>query len=775
MAYLARKSLCKHIPLLSVLLLCLLLWCRVPIASASLESPIRVSLFNNKPMCYLDVDGRLAGIFAVAKSYSNFLLGLRDKRVATSGTEIYSTGPSRPTIPKRVWWMIVLGAVALFVLIVVAFLLRWQIQRKTAHLVEANSYSKQIIACAQEGIVVFDLEGRFQGWNPYMEEFSGKTADRVMGRYPHEAFPFLEGSDTLDQLHRALAGEILPALDLPYHIPESGKKGWISVQNSPLKDSRGKLIGVISIVREITAERRAASTIKKNEKMLRNLLESTSTVPWELDLTSNSFTYMGKQIEDILGYPVASWKDMGTWAARLHPKDRDGAVEYCNTETAKGLGYDFVYRAVHQDGSLHWIRDIVSVVKERGKVVKLVGFMHDITKEKNLALEKDDLESRLQQAQKMEAIGTLAGGIAHDFNNILGAVLGYAELAREASDDGSLIALDLDKVLESGNRAKDLVKQILAFSRQGGAERVALQPMLMIKEVLKILRASLPATIAIREHMEPNAGLVYADPTQIHQIIMNLCTNAFHAMEASGGVLDISVKSTFLGIDDLVHESDVEAGEFVQISVADTGSGIEVGVREKIFNPYFTTKEIGKGTGMGLSIVHGIVKSYGGFIALSSVPGEGTVFHVFLPAVEKEFPVCEEREAAPLGTERILFVDDEQLLAEMGKDMLERLGYAVTVRSSSLEALETFQNQPDRFDLVITDQTMPGMTGVDLARRMIQIRPDIPIILCTGYSAIITEKQAKSMGIKEFIYKPVAQRDFGHLIRKVLDGSLYMG
>ncbi len=949
MVYQERRYWRRCVPLLSVLLFCLLLLCRIPMASASHESSVQVGIFDNKPMCYLDSDGKPAGIFvavieAVAaqnewnldyvqgsfsdlrkqlqageidillstaisterqkiyaynevdvfnnwaeiyvatKSDINSLLGLRNKRVATLKSGIYSTGPegiyhldkkfqlncdflevadyrgaleavrigkadaavvnrlagaayaegfglvksgivfapvevrfaltkgnpatpshiaaidrglktligdpessyhqainaalggsgsTGTVIPKRMWWMIVLGSVALFVLIVVAFLLRWQIQHKTARLVEANSYSKQIIACAQEGIVVFDLEGRFQGWNPYMESLSGKTAAQVMGKHPCEAFPFLEGSETLDQLQRALAGETLPGLDLAYQIPKTEEKGWVSVQNSSLKDSRGKLIGVISIIREITGQKRAASTIKKNEKMLRNLVESTSTVPWELDLKSHKFNYMGKQIEDILGYPVESWKDMGTWATRLHAQDRDGAVEYCNMENAKGMDHDFVYRAIHRDGSLRWIRDVVSVVKERGKVVKLVGFMHDITEGKTLALEKEELESRLQQAQKMEAIGTLAGGIAHDFNNILGAVLGYAELAREASDDGSLIAQDLDKVLESGNRAKDLVKQILAFSRQGGAERVALQPVVMIKEVLKMLRASLPTTIAIQEHMETNAGFVYADPTQIHQIVMNLCTNAFHAMEESGGILDISVKSTFLGGDDLVHEPDVEAGEFVQISVADTGPGIDVGIREKIFNPYFTTKETGKGTGMGLSIVHGIVKSYGGIVSLHSEPGEGTVFHVFLPAVEKKKPPVREegREEVLLGSECILFVDDERVLVEMGKDMLEKLGYEVTVRSSSLEALETFQNQPEHFDLVITDQTMPGMTGVDLARRLLQIRPDIPIILCTGYSAIVTTEQARSMGIKEFIYKPVAQRDFAILIRKVLDGS----
>lgn len=679
-------------------------------------------------------------------------------------------------IPRKVWWMIALGSLALLGLIVVALMLRWQIKRKTARLIEANSFTKQAFECVREGIIVYDLEGRFQGWNPYMEELSGVMADKVIGKHSIEVFPFLEGTEVLERLHEVLRGEILPSLDFPYEVSEAGKKGWASVLYSPLKDSQGNLIGVIGIIREITEQRQAATTIRENEELLRNLLESTSTVPWELDLESSDFTYMGQQVEDLLGYPADSWKDMKTWSERVHSQDRDGAVEFCTIETQKGKDHDFVYRAIHQDGSTRWIRDIVSVVKEQGKVVRLVGFLHDITDEKLLAMERDDLESRLQQAQKMEAIGTLAGGIAHDFNNILGAVLGYAELAQEATEKGSVISGDLDKVIESGNRAKDLVKQILAFSRQGSAERIVLQPVLLIREVLKMLRPSLPSTIEIRQRMSSETGLIYADPTQIHQIVMNLCTNAFHAMEKAGGRLEIAVKDVELGSDDLVHEPDVSPGKFVQISVADTGPGIDATVIQRVFDPYFTTKEMGKGTGMGLAIVHGIVKSYGGFVSLHCEPAEGTVFHVHLPVVKQDERIAvAEENGTPVGCERILFVDDEQLLAEMGRDMLERLGYHVTMRTSSLGALETFQNQPGEFDLIVTDQTMPGMTGVDLARRMMQIRPDIPVILCTGYSAIITEEQAKSMGIREFVFKPVAQKDLACLVRKVLDGSVRMG
>jgi len=402
----------------------------------------------------------------------------------------------------------------------------------------------------------------------------------------------------------------------------------------------------------------------------------------------------------------------------------------------------------------------------------LIGVIRDITEQKKAEREKAKLESQLQQAQKMEAIGTLAGGIAHDFNNILSAIIGYTEMARDDSPSESSVANDLDNVLEASARAVGLVKQILSFSRQGDTEHILLQPAIIVNKAILMLRPTLPTTIEITQYIDAKTGLIFADPTQIHQILMNLCTNAFHAMEKTGGRLDISLKEIDLRDGDLFHEPDVIAGTFIQISVGDSGFGMTQEVKDKIFDPYFTTKGAGKGTGMGLSIVHGIVKSYGGFITLSSKLGKGTTFNVFLPVVnEEELPDKEATEQIPIGMERILFIDDEDILADMGKTMLERLGYHVTVRQSSLEALEIFQNQPDQFDVVISDQTMPGMTGVDLAQRMLQIRPDIPIILCTGYSSTISEKKAKSFGIREFALKPVQKKDIAMLIRKVLDGN----
>jgi signal transduction histidine kinase len=318
--------------------------------------------------------------------------------------------------------------------------------------------------------------------------------------------------------------------------------------------------------------------------------------------------------------------------------------------------------------------------------------------------ENRTLQTQLIQAQKMEAIGTLAGGIAHDFNNILMAILGYAELIREDCLHGSVKPSDLDQVIHAGRRAKDLVAQILAFSRQTEVQKIPLLPALIIKKSSSLLRSSFPTTIDIHFDIEHQVDLILADPTQVHQILMNLSTNASQAMEQTGGSLKIILRDRELSRQDLCHQPDIPPGRFVELAIGDTGPGISPEIRNKIFDPYFTTKEAGKGTGMGLAIVHGIVTGYGGFITCESELGKGTTFRVFFPAIEKAI-VTEVKsiDAAPPGTERILFVDDEDTLAELGKTMLERLGYKVTAQSNSLDALALFQKYPYDFDAVITD------------------------------------------------------------------------
>jgi CheY-like chemotaxis protein len=372
----------------------------------------------------------------------------------------------------------------------------------------------------------------------------------------------------------------------------------------------------------------------------------------------------------------------------------------------------------------------------------------------------------------MEAIGTLAGGIAHDFNNILGIILGYIEMSLLDASGNSSLRTNLEHIRKATHRATDLVKQILAFSRKSEQERMALQLIPIIKESLKLLRASLPSTIEIRQKFGLTTGedRVMADPTQIHQVLMNLCGNASHAMRENGGVLEISLSARVLRVEETESIGELIPGKYIEAIIRDTGHGIAPAIIDRIFEPYFTTKGLGEGTGLGLSVVHGIVKSHGGSITVESELGKGTEFRILLPKVEiyakagtQEIPVL------PRGTESILFVDDEEGLVNIGKQMLERLGYNVVVRTSSIEALEAFRRQPEKYDLILTDQTMPHMTGMNLAREVLRIRPEMPIVLCTGFSEIITAESVKAMGIRKLLMKPLVMSDVALAVRHSLD------
>ncbi|MHB1349433.1 MAG: PAS domain S-box protein [Desulfobulbus sp.] len=418
-----------------------------------------------------------------------------------------------------------------------------------------------------------------------------------------------------------------------------------------------------------------------------------------------------------------------------------------------------------KDGSLIPVEVTANYHVYEGQVYNF-AYAKDISERLLAEKEKHQLEGQIRRAQKMEAIGTLAGGIAHDFNNILGVILGYAEIARDDSPPDSPARKDLDKVIAAGFRARDLVQRILAFSRQAPVERIPLRPGPIISEALTMLRASLPSTISFQEDLAVDCGVICADPIQLHQIIMNLGTNAFHAMERSGGILRVTMKNADTLPETLLRKEGGAHKRFVMLTVQDTGCGISPEIMDKIFDPFFTTKELGKGTGMGLSMVYGIVHDYGGTILVDSLPGNGTTFYLYFPCCD-EMECNSETKPGPAllpGKGHVLLVDDEQMLGEMGKTLLERLGYRVTLFSGSLDALEAFRKEPSQFDLVITDQTMPEMTGIDLARNLLQLRPDIPIILCTGYSNLVNEDTAKAAGIKAFALKPMSRDQLSQLI-----------
>jgi signal transduction histidine kinase/CheY-like chemotaxis protein len=404
------------------------------------------------------------------------------------------------------------------------------------------------------------------------------------------------------------------------------------------------------------------------------------------------------------------------------------------------------------------------VLDAEGRLTNILSISRDISHE-------NYLEEQLRQAQKMEAIGTLAGGIAHDFNNILAAILGYTELAMMDAPKDSITTERLHHVISSCDRARSLVKQILTFSRKSPQEASPFRVSSIVKEVLKLLRASLPSTIDIRQNIRDADAIVRADPTQLHQLIINLCTNAAQAMEDSGGILTISQVACVRTANDMEGCYDLPPGAYVRLTVQDTGPGINPEIKERIFEPFFTTKAVGRGTGMGLAVAHGIVKSYNGCIHVDSAPGAGAAFHVLLPRIDEEPPeaAVQEPAAIPRGSGTILFVDDEEAVMHIAHNMLEALGYTVLSTASSIQAFEMFNADPGRFDCVITDMTMPQIRGDELAGMLLEVRPELPIILCTGFSEKISEEQALKMGIRAFLLKPFSMQNLGLAVQKALE------
>ena len=416
--------------------------------------------------------------------------------------------------------------------------------------------------------------------------------------------------------------------------------------------------------------------------------------------------------------------------------------------------------------------DVVAdpILDPQGRVTGAVHILSDITESKKAEEQKTALERQLRQAQKLEAVGTLAGGIAHDFNNILGAVIGFTELARMELPEGGPARNDLDQVLKAGLRAKDLVRQILTFSRKGTETLAPIDVVPIVKEALKMLRASLPTTVEIKKRLVLTKGVVKSEPTQIHQILMNLCTNAAQAMGEQGGVLEVILAETVLNPEDPPPRELPDSGPFLELTVRDTGPGITKEVLEHIFEPYFTTKEKGLGSGLGLSVVHGIVQRHGGWIRVESEPGAGSCFRVFLPLLQG-VPVAPPPEdwTLPRGREHILAVDDEKPLTEILKKALDHLGYRVTATGDPREALTRFAEAPDSFDLVITDMTMPKLTGDRLIEEILSIRPGLPVIICTGYSDQLSETRVREIGARALLMKPFEIGALAQKVREVLD------
>ncbi|MBF0118679.1 MAG: response regulator [Desulfobacterales bacterium] len=518
----------------------------------------------------------------------------------------------------------------------------------------------------------------------------------------------------------------------------------------------------------LEALNKAKIEIKERKKTEESYLTIANfTYDWELWIDPlGNFKYISPSCERISGYKAKEFMDDSSLLSKIvHPEDLHIWENHYTKELHLNDILKLEFRIISKDKHEHWISHICQpVYDDFGIFLGRRGTNRDITQQKNDEKEKERLQKQIEQIQRIEAIGTLAGGIAHDFNNILSPIMGYTEVMIRKLPKESEHQEYLRAILQSTKRARDLIKQILTFSRDNKQE--LLMPLSIapiISEIIKLSRSTIPTTIQIKHRIDSKCGFVLANPTQIHQIALNLITNAFHAMEEKGGVLEVKLENINLN-----------NANYICLTVSDTGVGIEKSIIDKIFDPYFTTKEKGKGTGLGLSIVYGIVKKYGGDITVVSETNKGSIFKVYLPVIQNKGERIEIKEHLVLseGKESIIIIDDEAYILKTIKLILESLGYRIDSYNSSEDALKAFKESPDKYDLVISDMTMPGYTGIELSKKIKEIRSDIKIIICTGFNEKIDEEKIKLFNIDGYIIKPFSTKELTDIVRKVLDKNL---
>jgi len=640
---------------------------------------------------------------------------------------------------------------------------------------ESEEKYRDLIDHANDAVIFFEKTGTINFANPKFYEMTGYSIDEAKKIHVSKLIHPDDLDHGMGYFTKRLAGEKVSRNYELRLLSKAGETVYID-NNASTIEKGGQIVGILAIMRDITKRKRAEEALwdaSEKRKELETIINNGPAVVflwraaegWPVEYVSNNVQQFGYIPKDF-------YSGRMLFINMVHPDDRERVTAEVTRYGQEGRN-DFVqeYRIVTESGEVRVLDDHTWVRRDaNGVITHYQGIALDITERKQAEEEKEKLQAQLLQVQKLESLGTLAGGIAHDFNNILTAILGYTGMVRDSIADEGRMRTDLDQVLKAGERAKNLVRQILTFSRLAEQECQPVQVHLIVIEALKLLRASIPQTIEIRQNISSEDTTILADPTKIHQVLMNLCTNAYQAMLESGGILNVQLGTVEVNADFVKINPELHEGVYLRLVVSDTGHGMDQATRARIFEPYFSTKSKEEGTGLGLAVVHGIVTSLGGVISVQSNLGSGSTFHVYFP-LAKRHTEQEPSTSKPLphGTERVLYVDDEQLIAQLGQRMLEALGYDATACFSSVEALEIFRVRPEDFDLIITDQTMPKMTGVKLAQELMRIRPDIPVILFTGFDKSITPELLKQIGIRELLMKPVAKKELAVVIRKVLD------
>ena len=621
-----------------------------------------------------------------------------------------------------------------------------------------NDMHRMMLDCLIEQIVYNDISGQIIWANRAACRWAGLTCKELKGRLFRNVW-----FHHVRHLSTESAEKISASNDPQSHeFSTSDGIRW-SLQRLPVNDPAGMSIGEVHIIRDITDRDAMAAALKKEISFADALIQGAPNYFISLD-THHRILMVNDTLKHALNFPLEQLQKSDFVTTLVASQDQQVTSQILHRLMNDHQPVKFDNRILTRHGAKRWVQwHGRAMADDQGKLDFIFIYGNDAT-------EKKQMEAQLSQAHKMEAIGTLAGGIAHDFNNILTPVIIHTEMALSKLSDNSPMRAHLDKVLIASKRARNLIGQILAFSRPNEPKRRSFQVSPIVKEALKLLRASLPSTIEIRQNIEADSKAIVGDPTEIHQVLVNLCTNASHAMKKTGGLLNVELHSITIPMNAKKEYLGVDPGEYLELTVSDTGMGMVPEVLDRIFEPYFTTKQEGDGTGLGLARVHRIVSNYGGKIIVRSSPDLGSEFQVLLPTIAHSQSDPAEHVLPPhKGNERILFVDDEEVTVEAVLEMLVELGYKPVGKTDSLEALENFRSNPQNFHLVITDQTMPGMTGLELSRELLRIRPDIPIILSTGYSNAVERNKLAEAGIRGFLTKPYDMHEFALTIRKALD------